>query len=210
MSIGTLTLTGQPLDTETVTIDAKVYTFQTTLTDVDGNVLIGATAAASLVNLRAAINLTASGAGSLYAASMTVHPTAWVPSVTTATTIVAAAKTGGVAGDAIASTETLTNGSWGAATLENGADFPLTISTTPLLVGPFTGGAVLLSTATQSLHVRFFADGEDVVAAGLGDVLLGTVAVDGIHVIPTSAGDVMSTRSDSASATAQGSKARIG
>ena len=68
--VSVLTLTGLPLDTETVTIGTKVYTFQTTLTDVDGNVLIGATASDSLDNLIAGIMLTA-GAGTTYAASMT-------------------------------------------------------------------------------------------------------------------------------------------
>ena len=37
---GTLTLTANPLNTETVTIDGKVYTFQTSMTDVDGNQII--------------------------------------------------------------------------------------------------------------------------------------------------------------------------
>ena len=54
---GTLTLSGQPLNTETVTIDGKVYTFQTVLTNSDGNVFIGATFADSISNLANAINL---------------------------------------------------------------------------------------------------------------------------------------------------------
>ena len=70
--IGTLTLTGQPADTQTVTIGAKVYTFQTTLTDADGNVKIGANASGTIDNLIAAINL-AAGAGTTYAASMTAN-----------------------------------------------------------------------------------------------------------------------------------------
>jgi len=37
-------------------------------------------------------------------------------------TVVVTALTKGVVGDAIGTTETLTNGSWGAATLENGVD----------------------------------------------------------------------------------------
>ena len=46
-----LTFTGQPADTNTVVLGAKTYTFQTTLTDVDGNVLIGPSAAISIDNL---------------------------------------------------------------------------------------------------------------------------------------------------------------
>jgi hypothetical protein len=69
---GVLTMTGAALDTETVTIGSKVYTFQASLTDVDGNVLIGVDEDASMLNLVRAINLGA-GSGSLYAASMTAN-----------------------------------------------------------------------------------------------------------------------------------------
>lgn len=117
---GTLTLTGQPLDTETVTIGAKAYTFQDVLTDVDGNVLIGATAGDSLDNLIAAINLDA-GAGTLYATSMTINSDATaVPGA--GDTMDAAAKKGGTPGNSVATTETLTNGAWGGATLSGGAN----------------------------------------------------------------------------------------
>jgi hypothetical protein len=117
---GVLTLTGQPLDTETVTIGTKVYTFQTVLTNVDGNVLIGATAEDSADNLVAAINLT-TGAGTDYATAMTIHPTV-AAADGTGTTVDLTAKEEGVAGNLIATTETLTNGSFGAVTLENGVD----------------------------------------------------------------------------------------
>ncbi len=112
---GVLTLTGLPLDTETVIIGGKVYTFQTVLTNVDGNVLIGADVDESIANLVAAITRGA-GAGTKYAATMTGHPT-----VTTAKgagdTMNAIARAPGPRGDSIATTETLTNGSWGATTL---------------------------------------------------------------------------------------------
>lgn len=115
---GVLTLTGQPLNTETVTIDTKVYTFQTTLTNVDGNVLIGASASASLDNLIAAITLGA-GAGTTYAAATTLHPTV-TAAAGAGDTMDATAKVKGTGGNTIATTETLTNGSWGAATLAGG------------------------------------------------------------------------------------------
>jgi hypothetical protein len=123
---GVLTLTGLPLDTETVVISTsppstKTYTFQTTLTDSDGNVKIGADADESIANLVAAITLGA-GAGTKYAASMTLHP-----SVTAAEgagdTMDVTAKVKGASGNAIATTETLTNGSFGAATLEGGTQW---------------------------------------------------------------------------------------
>ncbi len=69
---GILTFAANVGDTESVTIGTKVYTFQTTLTDVDGNVKIGASASASIDNLIAAINL-AAGAGSTYATSMSAN-----------------------------------------------------------------------------------------------------------------------------------------
>lgn len=115
---GTLTMSGAALNTETVVVGGKTYTFQTTLTNVDGNVLIGADAEASMDNLYAAINLGA-GAGTLYAAAMTrnnqVKATA-----ETATTCVVTALQDGTVGNLIASTETLTNGAWGAALLAGG------------------------------------------------------------------------------------------
>lgn len=115
-SQGTLTLAQNALDTETVTIDGKVYTFQAVLTDVDGNVLIGATASDSIDNLIAAINGDA-GAGSTYAASMTTHTTVSA-AAGAGDTMVATALAGGVEGDLLATTTTLTGGSaWDAATL---------------------------------------------------------------------------------------------
>lgn len=117
---GVLTLTGMPLNTETVTIGGKVYTFQAVLTNVDGNVLIGASASESLDNLIAAINLDA-GAGTLYAAATTLHPTV-AASAGVGDTMVATAKDSGSAGNAIATLETLTNGVWGGGTLAGGDD----------------------------------------------------------------------------------------
>lgn len=115
---GTLTLTTNPLDTETVTIDGKTYTFQTTLTDVDGNVKIGASSTISAINLNAAIMVTSGGEGVAYAASTTVHPT--VTSTQSTNTITVTAFTGPTRGNVIATTETLSDGSWGGATLSGG------------------------------------------------------------------------------------------
>ncbi len=106
-------------DGETVTIGTKVYTFQDVLTDVDGNVLIGSTAFASLSNLKAAIDLDA-GAGSTYAASMTEHPD--VTAGVTGNVLTAVAEVAGSAGNDIATTDTLVGGSWAAATLLGGED----------------------------------------------------------------------------------------
>jgi hypothetical protein len=121
-----LTLSGQPLDTQTVVIGNKTYTFQSVLTNVNGNVLIGADAAASLDNLKAAVNLSA-GAGTLYAAATTAHTqvTATANTDTTQTfsaTILAATDGNAAVQNALASTETLTNGAFGAATFTGAVD----------------------------------------------------------------------------------------
>lgn len=114
---GTLTGSGVFSDGETVTIGGKVYTMQAVLTNVDGNVLIGANLAASLANLRAAINL-AAGGGTTYAAATTLHPT--VSATSDATTLVVTAKTMGVGGNAITTTDTAANANWGGGTLAGG------------------------------------------------------------------------------------------
>ncbi len=114
---GTLTITAQPADGETITIDAKTYALQTTLTDVDGNIQIGADRAATQANIAAAINLTGV-AGTDYAASMSIHPTVeagtWV-----ADDLVLTARTAGAAGNTIVTTESMggTNNAFDAATL---------------------------------------------------------------------------------------------
>jgi hypothetical protein len=122
-SVGTLTLTANVQDGDEVEIDGKTYTFQVALTDVDGNVLVGASASDSIDNLIAAINLGA-GAGTLYAASTTLHPSVFV-APGAGDTMDATAKEAGVAGDAISTTDPTDTGgamAWGAATLGGGAD----------------------------------------------------------------------------------------
>ena len=132
-----LTLTANFSNNDTVTIDTKVYTMQTVLTDVDGNVLIGASASDSIDNLIAAITL-GSGSGTLYAASTTLHPTA-TAAAGAGDTMDATANAVGTAGNSITTTETSGTASWGAATMSGGVDadsfdFPIDLSTAfPLL-----------------------------------------------------------------------------
>lgn len=109
-----LTVTGNFNDTETVTIDGTVYTFQAVLTDVDGNVLIGGSAQASLTNLFNAINLTGT-AGTDYAASMTLHAT-FTCTNSDATQLMVAHKDGGTTGNGKTMSETGANSTWGATT----------------------------------------------------------------------------------------------
>lgn len=118
-ALGTLTAAGNAANTETVTVGGKVYTFQATLTDVDGNVQVGADAETSLANLYAAINL-GTGAGTAYAAATTANDHV-VATSKTATTLVVKSKVPGKIGNLIASTETGVSLSWGAATLASGS-----------------------------------------------------------------------------------------
>lgn len=137
------------LDGETVTIDGKTYTFQDTLTDVDGNVQVGGDALESLANLVAAINLDA-GAGTKYATSTTVHPTVSAGDNLDGS-ISLTAKTAGDAGNSIATTETLTDGSFADSTLTGGVTFTYTAS-------PGLSASAVLSAndlGIQGLDVRF-------------------------------------------------------
>lgn len=113
-----LTLTGQPGDTETATINGKVYTFQTVLTNVDGHVLIGIDTETTLDNLVAAINL-ASGAGALYALATVVHPTVSAADGS-GTTVALTAKTGGTDGNALTLAKTITGAAITGATFAGG------------------------------------------------------------------------------------------
>jgi hypothetical protein len=105
---GTLTVDTQITNGDTMTVDTKTYTFQDTLTDVDGNIKIGATLAATQANLVAAFDLSGI-AGTDYAASMTAHPTVNIADFA-ADAAVLTAKTKGTAGNSIATTETFTAG----------------------------------------------------------------------------------------------------
>jgi len=106
-----LVLTGiLNLDGETVTVAGKVYTFQTVLTDVDGNVYEGTTLAEAVNNLAAAINLTGTP-GTDYALSMTANSAVTAVSDGVDTVTVTAANVG-VYGNDIVASETLTDGAW--------------------------------------------------------------------------------------------------
>ena len=113
--LGTLTLAANAGNNETVTIGLKVYKFQTSLTDVDGNVKIGAAATNSIDNLIAAINL-AAGAGSTYATSMTANAVDTVAEAGAGDTmrLYDEASTNAV------TTETMGNGSWGSGNTVKG------------------------------------------------------------------------------------------
>jgi hypothetical protein len=134
----TQVLTGSDVfsDGETITVDETVYTMKTTLTNLVANeVLIGANLATSLDNLKLAINAGA-GAGTVYSTGTVAHPTVTATTNTDTAQTVEAIRIG-TAGNAIVTTETCANASWGAGTLASGAEASLAVTTTwTLSAGP--------------------------------------------------------------------------
>lgn len=146
-STGTLTLTANAGNNETVQIGNKVYTFKTTLTGADNEVLIGANASASIDNLIAAIN-SAAGGGTVYGVN-----TARNPDVTAAAgagdTMDVTSTYSGSAANAIRTRETLANGSWGGALMTGATGAGVSYSSATVAHPSVTGAA----TSTNAITV---------------------------------------------------------
>ncbi|MCK5653189.1 MAG: hypothetical protein KAJ42_17510 [Gemmatimonadetes bacterium] len=113
------------LNGETFTYDdggpnEKTWTFQTVLTDVDGNILIAATRELTHDNMIAAINLDPAGAGSQYAASMTAPVGIFAQSQGGFTALVTFIERG-IVGNSIVLSDTMVTG-WGSPTLDFGME----------------------------------------------------------------------------------------
>lgn len=117
-------------DGETVTIGGTTYTFVDALSSpaVVNEILIGASAAASLDNMKSAINGSA-GAGTTYSTG-TVANAKVNATTNTDTAQTVAANHVGTAGNSIATSTTCADVAWGAETLENGAEPSYLISNT--------------------------------------------------------------------------------
>lgn len=175
---GTLTSDGTaPTDGDTVVLNGKTYTFQDTLTDVDGNVLIGASAATALDNLKSAVNLSA-GAGTTYATSTTAHPTL-VATTNTDTTQVFEAITAGGAGNLLTTVEVGTHTSFGAATLTGGSD---KVGLTARYTG-VTGDTVATTEtlANGSFGAATLGSGVDPTAEQFVDALVAAIPVTELY-----------------------------
>lgn len=111
-----------PDDGDTVTIGETVYTFVAALSDPAEpfEVLIGASAATALDNLKSAINASA-GAGTTYGTGTTAHPSV-IATTNTDTTQVIQAILGGTVGNTIVTTEQSDHLSWGDTEMVGGAD----------------------------------------------------------------------------------------
>lgn len=122
-------------DDAKVTIDTRTYSVVTALSETSGaaavadQVLYGGSVATMLDNLKLAINAGAT-AGTNYSTGTVVHAT--VTATTNANdSQVVEAKVAGTAANAIVTTETMANTSWGAATLAGGLEAEtVTIGTT--------------------------------------------------------------------------------
>ena len=153
----------------TVTIGTKVYTFKTALTPTEGEVLIGADADASLLNLIRAINHSGTP-GTDYSAAA-ANPDVTAATAVTAHTFQVRAIRDGTVGNSIATTDTSATLSWTGTTLAGGVAGGTTATgdreilrtigaspTKPLLVEllsivatAFTGTAPLVSIISTNL-----------------------------------------------------------
>jgi hypothetical protein len=141
-----LTSTGTaPANGTTVQIGSKTYTFQTTLTNVNGNVLIGVSAATALDNLKSAINLTA-GAGTTYAAATTAHPEV-VATTNTDTAQTVEAILGGAKYNTVPLAESSAALSWASGTLTGG------VNCTPAKKGEMRFDATNIYVATAAMDI---------------------------------------------------------
>lgn len=145
---GTLTFTGDVADTETVTIGGITYEFNSTGTIGAGNVEVpvhGAlTPAVATVNLTTAFNTNTSSAAN--AAVMTA--------ASTPTTVVLTYDTQTEAGNSVATTDTVTNAAFGAATLLGGvADAGWSSSEIPAPATVWSDNATFLSLAAMVIII---------------------------------------------------------
>lgn len=119
LSSAVLTFAGNPANNDTVTINAKVYTFKTILTPAADEILIGGDADESLRNLIAAINADPAGAGFYYGTGTAAHTTVFAEKVEGSNAMTVYSKTHGV--NAYAVSESSANLSWSAANMSGGA-----------------------------------------------------------------------------------------
>lgn len=123
-SSATLTSDGTNVSNDdTITIGNKTYTFKTTLTPTEGEVLIGASAAESLDNLKLAVNRTNPGPNDGVKYKAAAAHTQVVATTNTDTTQAFLAIAAGTAGNAYPSTEASSHLSFGGGTMSGGGNW---------------------------------------------------------------------------------------
>ena len=172
LGTATLTLTGLPLANETTTIGTTVYTWVAAATTIAYQVEIGGSASASLDNLIAAINL-GSGAGTVYGSATVAHPLVTAAAGAGDTMDITMRGAAGISEGPIvvATTETLTNGSWAATQMTS-------VGTKAVNSAPSsaTAGAALSPSTDRALLMLYSVN-----ATGLGTAMSVTCKLWGYH-----------------------------
>jgi hypothetical protein len=119
---GTLAFTGLPTNGEQVVIGSTTYTFATTVGGAN-SVLIGSSVAASIDNLVSAILATAADAGAKFGTGTTANTEASALHFYD-DQLLAFSKATGTAGNAVATTTTVSTASWASAALSGGSNLP--------------------------------------------------------------------------------------
>lgn len=171
---GTLTMDTQPTSGDTMTIDTKVYTFVPDGTaNADGEVDIGADLAEAKLNVVGAVN------GAAPQAHNDAHTTVSAAAFSGNDSVMTALA-GGVAGNAIATTETFTAGTnvFDAGTLGTttaGVD-PLASAVTDSLIAAINASAVEAVAAVDigTAEVLLIADAVGVVTLACSETLTGS------------------------------------
>jgi hypothetical protein len=145
---GVLTLTGNAVAGQTVTIGAKTYTWRATVSATANEVKIGDTASDSIDNLIAAITA-GSGGGTLYGSATTANADA-TASAGAGDTMDVEALVAGTAGNSIATTETMTAGSFASATLTGGLQATGWTGASP----DFQGNAIAAPSDVEGIFVH--------------------------------------------------------
>ncbi|MEE8609008.1 MAG: hypothetical protein V3S55_15495 [Nitrospiraceae bacterium] len=144
-----LTLGANAANGNIVTVDATVYTFQTSLVDSPNNVLIGGSASDSLDNLIAALT-NGAGEGTTYGTGTTAN-TAVTPVAGTGDTIDFTATARGDSGNSVVTTSTLADGSFTTATLEGGLQGVLNVTDITVGLGTAQASNTTLSSTMDNI-----------------------------------------------------------
>ena len=121
-AVVTLTMDTQPTDGDKIVIGSRTYTWQASLTNVDGNIWIGSNIAAAKNNLYYAIAASGGTPGTDYATAMTANTEVTVGYFNGSSQAVFTSILAGTAANSLTSTETFTAGTnvFSAATLTGG------------------------------------------------------------------------------------------
>jgi hypothetical protein len=121
-AVVTLTMVTQPTEGDKIVIGSRTYTWQTSLTNVDGNIWIGSNIAAAKNNLYYAIAASGGTPGTDYATAMTANTEVTVGYFNGSSQAVFTSILPGTAANSLASTATFTAGTnvFSAATLTGG------------------------------------------------------------------------------------------